>query len=292
MVAFLDGTVVNLALPATARDLGGGMGMQQWVVDGYHASGLSRFPDQDRAEDQAPDDVSRGRTHGMRLPRPPSRRCEHRRRPSDASVRRRGGKGQQGIASALWLAVEHRPADQSPRRHQRAPRLVAAGEGASGPRPQRVARQRNRPNRFRVTAGVGRKSPDEHRESDQSTRPTAFSAMDYSIAVECTGVFVDLPRQFTVRAPWSAPVNRSPCYVIADLDRGPQCRSAECHARQCQTEKHWPMPKQQSRRLDEHAGGMSHEFPRGTHGDQGTQCHHGAPAGGASPRCTNYPTRH
>ena len=35
MVAFLDGTVVNLALPATARDLGGGMGMQQWVVDGY-----------------------------------------------------------------------------------------------------------------------------------------------------------------------------------------------------------------------------------------------------------------
>jgi EmrB/QacA subfamily drug resistance transporter len=35
MVAFLDGTVVNLALPATARDLGGGLGMQQWVVDGY-----------------------------------------------------------------------------------------------------------------------------------------------------------------------------------------------------------------------------------------------------------------
>ncbi len=35
MVAFLDSTVVNLALPATTRDLGGGMGLQQWVVDGY-----------------------------------------------------------------------------------------------------------------------------------------------------------------------------------------------------------------------------------------------------------------
>jgi EmrB/QacA subfamily drug resistance transporter len=35
MVAFLDSTVVNLALPATARDLGGGMCLQQWVVDGY-----------------------------------------------------------------------------------------------------------------------------------------------------------------------------------------------------------------------------------------------------------------
>ena len=35
MVVFLDGTVVNLALPATERDLGGGMCLQQWVVDGY-----------------------------------------------------------------------------------------------------------------------------------------------------------------------------------------------------------------------------------------------------------------
>jgi EmrB/QacA subfamily drug resistance transporter len=35
MVAFLDSTVVNLALPATTRDLGEGMGLQQWVVDGY-----------------------------------------------------------------------------------------------------------------------------------------------------------------------------------------------------------------------------------------------------------------
>jgi EmrB/QacA subfamily drug resistance transporter len=35
MVVFLDGTVVNLALPATVRDLGGGMCSQQWVVDGY-----------------------------------------------------------------------------------------------------------------------------------------------------------------------------------------------------------------------------------------------------------------
>lgn len=35
MVAFLDTTVVNLALPATERELGGGMCLQQWVVDGY-----------------------------------------------------------------------------------------------------------------------------------------------------------------------------------------------------------------------------------------------------------------
>src|ERR1700753_1162531 len=35
MVVFLDGTVVNLALPATELDLGGGMVSQQWVVDGY-----------------------------------------------------------------------------------------------------------------------------------------------------------------------------------------------------------------------------------------------------------------
>jgi MFS family permease len=34
-VVFLDGTVVNLALPATERDIGGGMCSQQWVVDGY-----------------------------------------------------------------------------------------------------------------------------------------------------------------------------------------------------------------------------------------------------------------
>ena len=35
MVAFLDSTVVNLALPAIQRDLGGGLSLQQWVVDGY-----------------------------------------------------------------------------------------------------------------------------------------------------------------------------------------------------------------------------------------------------------------
>jgi EmrB/QacA subfamily drug resistance transporter len=35
MVAFLDSNIVNLALPATARDLGGGLSLQQWVVDGY-----------------------------------------------------------------------------------------------------------------------------------------------------------------------------------------------------------------------------------------------------------------
>jgi len=35
MVAFLDSNVANLALPATERDLGGGLPLQQWVVDGY-----------------------------------------------------------------------------------------------------------------------------------------------------------------------------------------------------------------------------------------------------------------
>lgn len=34
-VAFLDGSVVNLALPAISTDLGGGLSLQQWVVDGY-----------------------------------------------------------------------------------------------------------------------------------------------------------------------------------------------------------------------------------------------------------------
>ncbi|MGV0715059.1 MFS transporter [Mycolicibacterium sp. XJ662] len=35
MVAFLDATVINLALPATENDLGGGIALQQWIVDGY-----------------------------------------------------------------------------------------------------------------------------------------------------------------------------------------------------------------------------------------------------------------
>ena len=34
-VAFLDGTVVNVALPAISRELGGGLTTQQWVVDSY-----------------------------------------------------------------------------------------------------------------------------------------------------------------------------------------------------------------------------------------------------------------
>jgi EmrB/QacA subfamily drug resistance transporter len=34
-VAFLDGTVVNVALPAIGADLGGGLVVQQWVVDAY-----------------------------------------------------------------------------------------------------------------------------------------------------------------------------------------------------------------------------------------------------------------
>lgn len=34
-VSFLDGTVVNVALPAIADELGGGLSTQQWVVDAY-----------------------------------------------------------------------------------------------------------------------------------------------------------------------------------------------------------------------------------------------------------------
>jgi EmrB/QacA subfamily drug resistance transporter len=34
-VAFLDGSVVNLALPAINREFGGGLALQQWIVDGY-----------------------------------------------------------------------------------------------------------------------------------------------------------------------------------------------------------------------------------------------------------------
>lgn len=34
-VAFLDGSVVNVALPTIARELGGGLTAQQWIVDSY-----------------------------------------------------------------------------------------------------------------------------------------------------------------------------------------------------------------------------------------------------------------
>jgi EmrB/QacA subfamily drug resistance transporter len=34
-IVFVDGTVVNVALPAIQRDLGGGLAAQQWVVDAY-----------------------------------------------------------------------------------------------------------------------------------------------------------------------------------------------------------------------------------------------------------------
>ncbi|MCD0448115.1 MFS transporter [Actinocorallia sp. API 0066] len=34
-IAFLDGTVVNVALPAIGRELGGGLATLQWVLDGY-----------------------------------------------------------------------------------------------------------------------------------------------------------------------------------------------------------------------------------------------------------------
>ena len=35
MVAFLDCTVINLALPAIENDLGGGLALKQWIIDGY-----------------------------------------------------------------------------------------------------------------------------------------------------------------------------------------------------------------------------------------------------------------
>ncbi len=35
LVSFLDGTVINVALPAIRRELGGGLGAQQWIVDAY-----------------------------------------------------------------------------------------------------------------------------------------------------------------------------------------------------------------------------------------------------------------
>jgi EmrB/QacA subfamily drug resistance transporter len=34
-IVFVDASVVNIALPAIQKDLGGGLAMQQWVVDGY-----------------------------------------------------------------------------------------------------------------------------------------------------------------------------------------------------------------------------------------------------------------
>lgn len=34
-VAFLDSTIVNVALPAIERELGGGLAVQQWIVDAY-----------------------------------------------------------------------------------------------------------------------------------------------------------------------------------------------------------------------------------------------------------------
>jgi MFS family permease len=34
-VAFLDGSIINVALPAISAELGGGLGVQQWIVDAY-----------------------------------------------------------------------------------------------------------------------------------------------------------------------------------------------------------------------------------------------------------------
>ena len=35
VIVFVDSSVVNVALPAIQRDLGGGLALQQWVVDAY-----------------------------------------------------------------------------------------------------------------------------------------------------------------------------------------------------------------------------------------------------------------
>ena len=35
VVVFVDSTVVNVALPAIQDDLGGGLALQQWLVDAY-----------------------------------------------------------------------------------------------------------------------------------------------------------------------------------------------------------------------------------------------------------------
>jgi MFS family permease len=32
-IAFLDGAVINVALPSLAAELGGGLALQQWAVD-------------------------------------------------------------------------------------------------------------------------------------------------------------------------------------------------------------------------------------------------------------------
>jgi MFS family permease len=37
-IAILDGTIVTLALPRIAADLGGGLSAQQWIIDGYMLS--------------------------------------------------------------------------------------------------------------------------------------------------------------------------------------------------------------------------------------------------------------
>jgi MFS family permease len=35
IVAFLDSSVANVALPAIVKDIGGGLAAQQWIVDAY-----------------------------------------------------------------------------------------------------------------------------------------------------------------------------------------------------------------------------------------------------------------
>ncbi len=82
VIVFVDSTVVNVALPAIQRDLGGGLALQQWVVDAYLLTlgslllvggslgdlfgGAAGVPDRDR----------RVRAHVGRSARPrPTARC-------------------------------------------------------------------------------------------------------------------------------------------------------------------------------------------------------------------------
>src|SRR5919197_397631 len=48
-IAFLEATVVNVALPRIGRDLGAGLDGLQWVLNGYLAIIEATFAPQDRA---------------------------------------------------------------------------------------------------------------------------------------------------------------------------------------------------------------------------------------------------
>ena len=123
-VAFLDGTVVNVALPAISRELGGGLITQQWVVDAYLITlgalilrrriGERRVRPHPRAAHRA---RSASASPRSRSPRRPTRcsssspgRCRARRARSSCRARspsspRRSAAPLQGRAIGLWTAM-------------------------------------------------------------------------------------------------------------------------------------------------------------------------------------------